>query len=70
MAGRITMPVLLIHGTADAITSPEGSKSFSDNSGDNLTLRLWDCFYHELHNEPEKDDVFSFVAGWLSKNIG
>ncbi len=70
MAGRITMPVILMHGTADAITSPEGSKSFSDNSGDNVTLRLWDGFYHELHNEPEKDDVFSFIAGWLGKNIG
>ena len=65
MAGSINMPVLMMHGTADAITSAEGSKSFSDNTGDNVTLRLWDGFYHELHNEPEKDDVFSFIAGWL-----
>lgn len=70
MAGSITIPVLLMHGTADAITSPEGSKSFSDNSGDNVTLRLWDGFYHELHNEPEKDYVFSFISGWLGRNIG
>jgi len=34
-------------------------------SGDNVNLRFWDGFYHELHNEPEKDDVFSFIAGWL-----
>ena len=70
MAGNIHIPVLLMHGTADAITSPEGSKSFSENAGNNVTLKLWDGFYHELHNEPEKDDVFSFIAGWLSKNIG
>ncbi len=67
MAGSITIPVLLMYGTSDAITSPEGSKSFSNNSGDNVTLRLWDGFYHELHNEPEKDDVFHFIDGWLGK---
>jgi alpha-beta hydrolase superfamily lysophospholipase len=70
MAGRISIPVLLMHGTADAITSPEGSKTFSDNSGNNLTIRLWDGFYHELHHEPEKDVVFSFITGWLGKNFG
>ena len=67
LAGNITIPVLIMHGTADGITSPEGSKSFSENSGKNVTLKLWDGFYHELHSEPEKDDIFYFIAGWLRK---
>jgi alpha-beta hydrolase superfamily lysophospholipase len=69
LAGNITMPVLIMHGTDDGLTSPEGSKSFNGNSGENVTLKLWDGFYHELHNEPEKDDVFLFIAGWLHKDV-
>jgi alpha-beta hydrolase superfamily lysophospholipase len=69
LAGKTAIPVLLMHGTADALTSQEASKSFSKNSGNNVTLKLWDGFYHELHNEPEKDDVFSFITGWLRKNV-
>ncbi|MGF1587386.1 MAG: alpha/beta hydrolase [Bacteroidales bacterium] len=69
LAGNITMPVLIMHGTDDGLTSPEGSKSFNGNSGENVTLKLWDGFYHELHNEPEKDDVFLFITGWLHKDV-
>lgn len=69
LAGNITIPVLIMHGTADNLTSPEGSKRFSENSGENATLKLWDDFYHELHNEPEKNDVFSYIAVWLRKIV-
>jgi alpha-beta hydrolase superfamily lysophospholipase len=65
----IKIPVLIMHGTADGLTSHEASKSCSENSGDNVTLKLWDGFYHELHNEPEKDEVFSYITGWLLKNV-
>ncbi len=63
-----TGPVLVMHGQGDKITSPEGSRAFCENAGKNITLKLWDGFYHELHNEPGKAEVFKHITGWLKKN--
>ena len=68
-AGELKVPVLLMHGTADKLTSPEGTKEFAANAPKNLvTFKLWDGFYHELHNEPEADrsQVFAFITNWLN----
>jgi alpha-beta hydrolase superfamily lysophospholipase len=60
-AGELTVPVLLMHGSCDLITSPEGSREFA--SGTPLAeLKIWDGGYHELHNEPFRDQVFEFIV--------
>ena len=58
-----------MHGTADRLTSFEATKEFAAAAPKNLvTLKLWDGFYHELHNEPEPDrtQVVNFVIQWLN----
>ena len=58
-----------MHGTADKLTSPEGSKEFAASAPKDLvTLKLWEGFYHELHNEPESDrnEVFAYITNWLN----
>jgi alpha-beta hydrolase superfamily lysophospholipase len=32
-------------------------------------LKMWDGGYHELHNEPFKQDVFDFIINWINKKI-
>jgi alpha-beta hydrolase superfamily lysophospholipase len=32
-------------------------------------FKLWDGGYHELHNEPFKDEVFSYIVKWIEKQI-
>lgn len=64
-SGDISLPVLIMHGTDDRITSPEGSIVFRRNAGDNITLKLWEGYKHELHNEPEKEEVFKFIINYL-----
>ncbi len=57
-----------MHGTADRITYAHGSEDFAALASKNnraVTLKLWDGFYHELHNEPENHDVFRFMTDWL-----
>ena len=54
-----------MHGTEDRLTSPEGSKEFANNANKNVSLKLWNGLYHELHNEPEKTDVFRFELEWI-----
>ena len=64
-ADGLDVPVLLMHGDADGITSHHGSQDFAQRNPEDLTFKSWPNLYHELHNEPEREEVFSFVLHWL-----
>jgi alpha-beta hydrolase superfamily lysophospholipase len=57
-AGNLNIPVLLIHGSEDMITSPAASSEFASASPV-VQLKIWEGGFHELHNEPFKEDVFN-----------
>lgn len=64
--GPVRCPVLLMHGTADAITSEPATRAFAQRlEGERVTYHPWPGLYHELHNEPEKEQVFAFVLAWI-----
>lgn len=68
-ASELSIPLLLMHGTADRLTSPEGSKLFAEKAPKQLvTPKFWEGFYHELHNEPEPDrsQVLATITNWLN----
>ncbi|HSN75087.1 MAG TPA: lysophospholipase [Anaerolineae bacterium] len=64
-AAEFPVPLLLMHGTADRLTSYQASQEFASQAP-NCTLKLWDGLYHETHNEPEKEEVIGFVTDWLA----
>ena len=64
-AGELSVPLLLMHGEADRITSCPASRLFASGAGPDCTLRTWKNLYHEIHNEPEREEVYSCVAEWL-----
>jgi len=67
-AHRITLPILIMHGTADKLADPEGSKLLYEKVGSSdKTLKLYEGFYHEVFNDPEKERVFADMAAWLDK---
>jgi len=68
-ASELKVPALLIHGTADALTDYKGSQAFANNAGDIVQINLYEDGYHELHNEPNKDEVLQDVINWLNKHI-
>lgn len=68
-AADFPLPLLIMHGSADGLTSAEASKQFAEKAGKKATLRLWDGFYHETHNEPEKVAVFKVMTDWLNANL-
>jgi alpha-beta hydrolase superfamily lysophospholipase len=71
-AKEFPVPLLMIHGKADKITYPSGSAEFADlvrETGCDVTLKLWDDLYHEVHNEPEKAEVFQFMIEWLDRHL-
>lgn len=65
-ADKINIKTLVMHGTADRLTSIEGTRMFAQNNPALITLKIWDGLYHEIHNEPEKQQVFDFISQWLS----
>jgi acylglycerol lipase len=71
-ASEFPAPLLIIHGKGDRIAYFSGSEDFAKvvrAAGRDVTLRLWDDLYHEVHNEPEKAEVFKFMVEWLDKHL-
>ena len=64
--GSITLPVLIMHGTADGLVSVADSEWFFERVGSaDKTLKLYDGLYHEIFNEPEKERVLADLREWL-----
>jgi len=71
-AKEFSLPLLMMHGTADKLTYPSGSEDFAKlarETNKNVTLKLWDGLYHEIHNEPEKAEVFQTMVTWLDGHL-
>lgn len=66
---KIDVPVLLMHGTGDTITSHESSQQFYNNTQKSVDVKWWDGFYHEMHNEPEKEEVLDYMYQWMKKYL-
>ena len=65
-------PLLIMHGKADKIAYASGSEDFAklaSETNKDVTLKLWDGMYHEIHNEPEKAEVFKVMIEWLDKHL-
>ena len=71
-ASEFAYPLLIMHGKADALTYPSGSEDFARLAGEknkDVTLKVWDGLYHEVHNEPEQTEVFKAMVQWLDKHL-
>ncbi|KAF5355062.1 hypothetical protein D9756_005516 [Leucocoprinus leucothites] len=71
-----SLPVLIVHGTADKVTSHKASKDFIDRiSVPDKKISLFEGGFHELQNEPggvkEKlaDEVIQFIESHLPPTI-
>ena len=67
---KIKLPILIMHGFADQLVNPAGSKLLYERVGSkDKTLKLYDNCYHEICNEPEREQVFVDMEAWLTKHI-
>lgn len=65
-AAEITLPVLLMHGTDDALVPFDGSEQLFGNLGSaDKTFERYDGLFHEILNEPEQAEVIADMVGWL-----
>ncbi|MBZ4655099.1 MAG: lysophospholipase [Peptococcaceae bacterium] len=68
-AKEFKLPLLLMHGSADRITSPQASSQFAKEVPGDCTFKLWDGLYHEIHNEREHQDVLNFLVEWIKAHL-
>lgn len=64
-AAQFTLPLLVLHGSADALCSPEANRQFADHVTCDCTYSPLAGLYHEVHNEPEQKEVFDTMIAWL-----
>lgn len=60
------LPTLLLWGGSDQCVAPAGSAAFAEAApAGALRHHCFEPFFHEIFNEPEKDQVFARLGAWL-----
>ena len=69
-AAKIALPIRIMHGGADVMTSPEGSESLHQAiSSSDKQLKIYPELFHEIFNEPEKLSIYGEMVQWLDQRI-
>jgi alpha-beta hydrolase superfamily lysophospholipase len=67
---KITLPVFILHGTADKATKFQGSQYFYDHAGSkDKTLKLYDGHFHDLLNDLGKEAVMGDINAWIAARL-
>ncbi len=67
---QIKLPVLILHGTADRVTLPHGSKRFKELGGSqDKTLKLYEDHFHDLLNDLGRERVLADIVEWIVTRI-
>jgi acylglycerol lipase len=67
---KITLPLLILHGTKDKATKPSGSQHFFETAGSNdKTLKLYEGSFHDPLNDLDRQLVISDILSWINARI-
>jgi acylglycerol lipase len=65
--GDLTVPLFVMHGDADKVTPPSGSKALVDRAkSTDKVLKSYPGAFHDLLHEPNKDQVAADLVKWMS----
>lgn len=66
----VTLPVLIMHGTADKATVCKGSEFFYGTAGSaDKTLKLYEGHVHDLLADYGKEGVMADIRGWIDARV-
>ncbi len=66
-ASEIRSPLLMMQGLADAVVVPSATQEFFAQAGaEDKSLRLYEGYYHELHNDLGRERPIGAVLDWLN----
>lgn len=64
---RLTVPFLVLHGTADTVTDPKASqKLYEEAPSTDKSIKLYDGYLHDLLFEPERKRIAKDIIKWLN----
>ena len=67
---EIHLPILVMHGAADRLSDPKGSEMlYQKASSADKMLKVYEGYYHEIFNEPGREQVLADVESWLKAHI-
>ncbi len=63
-------PLLMLQGTADNMVIPAATQEFFERvTTADKTLRLYDGYFHELHNDLDKEKPLGDIVEWLNGHM-
>lgn len=66
----IRQPLLVLHGGADTVTPPAGSRALYERAASaEKTLRLYDAARHDLLHEPESGAVTQEIVAFVTRQL-
>ncbi len=65
-ASSCTTPLLMVTSDQDKMCSPDASHELVERYGENGEEKVYEGLYHEVLNEPEKDQVLEDIIAWLA----
>ena len=67
---KYNYPCLIIHGKEDKIILYKSSENlYNSISSTDKTIKIYDNCWHELINEPEKEEVMEDIVSWLKERV-
>ena len=67
---RIQLPLLIVQGAQDRLVDPAGSRLLYEKAGStDKTLKIYEGLYHEILNEPEKEQVMDDMLAWMDARL-
>jgi len=68
---ELRLPLLVVYGTGDRLVDPAASRLVDARAGSaDKTLTAYEGLYHEVLNEPERDQVLDEIAAWIEARTG
>lgn len=69
-ASDFIAPALILHGCCDGIVSPMDSMElFQEIGSADKSLRIYANLFHEIMNEPVKNEILDDVVLWLNARV-
>ncbi|HZC89473.1 MAG TPA: alpha/beta hydrolase [Mycobacterium sp.] len=69
-AASLTAPLLVVHGSEDRLIPAAGSRQLVEAVGSSdVQLKIYPGLYHEVFNEPERDQVLDDVVSWINARL-
>jgi acylglycerol lipase len=64
--GEVSVPLLVLHGTGDRLTDPDGSRQLVARAAStDKTLKIFEGSHHDLAHEPEHGQFVRDIVDWV-----